>query len=268
MNQLNLNLKKHNTLRSILTKEQITQTERIVISGFVGYEDFNTLALMCKDYKLFEIDMSDAVAINPDSIYMDFSQTQLLKIALPHLLKIINLHAFSNTSLDSIQIPASVYEIGEESFQNTKIKEIYLPATVRKIKQNAFGNSELKSVTIASAIEIESNVFNGCKNLVEINIHQKNPPYLAYSVFEEYHFSACTLYVPPQAKQVYEKADGWIKFENIREKTFPADEIEKDYVAEFQSEKRKKENVLLIKNVFILLSFFLLIIFLLFRCIG
>jgi hypothetical protein len=268
MTQLNLNLKTHNSLRSVLTKEQITQTESITVTGVVGKEDMNTLMLMSKDYLLFEIDLSNATAIYPDSFYMTFGQSQLKKIALPRLLSKINLCAFQNSQLIDVQIPASIYEIGAESFQNTKINEIYLPATVRVIKQKAFENSELKSITIASAIEIESYVFKGCKNLKEINIHQKNPPYLAYSVFEEYHFSSCTLYVPLGTKSTYEKADNWIKFENVVEKSFPKDIIEKDYIAEIQLNKSKKQNRLFIKNVIILMFFLAFLIFLLSRCIG
>ena len=246
-----IHCEKDGILRSLLTKEEIFNLQSITITGKVSNDDFSILTTMTKDYSLSVIDMSNAFAKKTNQIYFKFGFGQLREIRLPHNLEKINYAAFSYSQISYITIPSTVYEIGGEAFKNTELEDIFIPASVRKIKQNAFASTPLKKIEIASKnIDIERGAFINCKNLSKIYLHKKTPPeikifenYPSISTFDSTLLQNCTVYVPKGSKETYEKADVWMKFKEFIEKDYePETEIiEKDYILEFQKEKRKKK---------------------------
>lgn len=253
MIQITIHCKKDGTLRSLLTKEDILNTQSIIITGKVNNDDFSLLTTMTKDYSLSEIDMENAFAEKTNQIYFQFGRN-IKKIKLPHYLEKINQSAFSDTQLSTISIPSSVYEIGTEAFKNTLLENVFIPASVRKIGQKAFASTALKKVEIASSnINIEKGTFIDCGNLCEIYLHIKNPPAIIISnnfpfiaTFDATLPEKCTIYIPKGSKETYEKSDVWIKFEKFVEKEYsPHTEIiEKDYIGEViaKKENKKKRN--------------------------
>ena len=245
-----IHCEKDGILRSLLTKEEILTIQSITITGKVSNDDFAILATMTKDYLLSEIDMSNAFAEKTNQIYFNFDNSKLTRIKLPRHLEKITYAAFKNSQILYVTIPSSVYEIGSDAFENTLLEDIFIPASVRKIKRKAFASTPLRKIEIASKnIDIEYETFIDCKNLSEIYFHKKTPPEI--KIFEDYPTIStfdttlpqnCTVYVPKGSKEIYEKADVWIKFKEFIEKEYePETEIiEKDYL-EFQNKKRNRK---------------------------
>ena len=220
-------------LRSLLTKEEILETESITVTGYIGRDDFGTLGLMSQDYALVEIDLSQANLVYPNSIYMQFERSKLKKIILPNLLTSINLYAFRHSELSQIVIPRTVREICAESFNDTKIEELTIPGTIRTIKRNTFNNTPLRKITIGGAREIDNEAFKGCDQLQSFRIQSRTPPCLHYDSFDNSHYENCTVFVPIGCKEIFEKSDYWIKFKNIVEETYEQSfSVEAEYSGE------------------------------------
>ena len=245
-----IHCEKDGTLRALLTKDEIINTQSIVLTGNVSNDDFNVLSTMAKDFALCVIDMSNAFAVKTPAIRINFEDSKLQKIRLPHYLQIINNCAFRNTHLTHINIPSSVYEIGIEAFKNSLLEEVFIPASVIKIEKRAFSFTPLRKIEIASKnINFENEAFVNCSSLSEIYLHQKYPPIInifenlsSISTFDTTLPKKCTIYVPKGSKEFYEKKNVWIKFEKILEKEYdPQSEmIEKDYWREILREKKRR----------------------------
>jgi len=60
MIQKEIHCEKEDTLRTLLTREEIVNIQNITITGNVSTDDFRVLSVMAKDHALTEIDMSNA----------------------------------------------------------------------------------------------------------------------------------------------------------------------------------------------------------------
>ena len=84
---------------------------------------------------------------------------------------------YANFSKDTdITVEEGVKEIGEKAFLHTKAVTITFPDLVEKINGHAISKSTLKKVTIGKNMkEINKKAFEGCINLTEVKIDEKNP---------------------------------------------------------------------------------------------
>ena len=151
-----------------------------------------------------------------------FYKTAMTSITLPPTLTELENQAFAyNTSLTSITIPAGVSIINQKCFEGcTKLKDVKLQEGVTTLKDDAFREcTALKTITIpASMTTFGASVFYGCTNISSFKLLCETPPTAYSSDFEGINTSTCILYVPADTKSKYEKASGWQKFSNIREK--------------------------------------------------
>lgn len=84
-----------------------------------------------------------------------FSDKNIVDIALPSTLNIINKGSFASNQLKKIDIPSGVYEIGESVFESNNLKNVTLPNSVVTIGSNAFNdNSELKKIELPNAVKL------------------------------------------------------------------------------------------------------------------
>ena len=95
----------------------------------------------------------------------------LKKINLENV-KFINKEAFADTQLEAADL-SSVVAIGDYSFRNTRLNYIELPKTSQSLGVAAFiGNKYLTSVVFnAPKIKVGESAFEGCSQLVDINVN-------------------------------------------------------------------------------------------------
>jgi len=130
------------------------------------------------------------------------------------------------TGLTSVEIPSSVKVIDSYAFAGcTGLTSVEIPSSVKEIGFNAFYScTGLTSVEIPSSVAvIDGYAFADCDNLKCIYSFIDKPAYvkLGENVFD---YNA-TLYVKKGLKEVYQLADGWNKFKDIKEMT---DEMNKE----------------------------------------
>lgn len=147
-------------------------------------------------------------------------------------------------------IPETVTEIGEEAFFGCDaLKEVVIPASVRKIGKEAFRycSNMTKIVIPDSVIEIGSGAFDECDSLSEIHLpaslrklgmafdegpyegreiylHFTDPAQCEVEMLDEDDESTGWpsnwndwLYVPKGCRELFEKAEPWSGFNEIRE---------------------------------------------------
>ena len=127
--------------------------------------------------------------------------------------------AFAGCSgLESVTIGNSVTEIGEGAFGSCSgLESIEMPNSVTSIGKNVFSYcTGLKSVTIGNSVKlIPSYAFLFCKGLTKLYSLSTIPPSIYRDAFHETSMSAITAYVPQQALEAYQNADGWKYFNLI-----------------------------------------------------
>lgn len=102
------------------------------------------------------------------------------------------------STLTNITIPTSVTEIQEDAFAHTRLTSVEIPATVTTIGTNAFyiQTGELQSVKVRAT----------------------TPPTMTGSyVFATTTYENVPLYVPAGTKDLYATANGWSRFQDIRD---------------------------------------------------
>jgi hypothetical protein len=101
-----------------------------------------------------------------------FEGTSITSITLPDSIETISSNVFENCSKLQSIIMNKVKSIGSKAFASTVLTTINLPQTVTTLGSQVFYNC--KSMTSIkypiSVTEFESNIFEGCSNLVEITI--------------------------------------------------------------------------------------------------
>ena len=113
------------------------------------------------------------------------------KVSLPDQLETLPYLSFAKFN-GIISLPKNLKTIGQEAFYNSLIKEIILPASLKKIDTEAF---------------------NGAKQLVSITSNNTTPPSLGKNVFYGVDKNNCLLQVPNSSRQLYAKSDQWKDFQ-------------------------------------------------------
>ena len=146
----------------------------------------------------------------------------LTSITIPSSVTSIGDYAFWECSgLTSITIPSSVTWIGRGAFDSCSgLTSITIPSSVTWIGSGAFDSCSFTLVTIpSSVISIFRDAFHGCSGLTSIRVTDEIPiPLDIHNNPFSYSFAqSVTLYVPIGSKELYEAADVWKYFIEIKE---------------------------------------------------
>ena len=147
--------------------------------------------------------------------------TSLAELSMPSQLKTIDDEAFANcVCLKNIEIPASVTGIGSQAFENCKaLTTINIGNNVSSIYSRTFkGCSSLQEIRLGEKItSIGSNAFEDCNNVNTFYSWNPTPPTVNSTSLSGINRSACTLYVPKGAGDIYWLHPEWEAFFDIKE---------------------------------------------------
>jgi hypothetical protein len=147
--------------------------------------------------------------------------TSLAELSMPSQLKTIDDEAFANcVCLKNIEIPASVTGIGAQAFENCKaLTTINIGNNVSSIYSRTFkGCSSLQEIRLGEKItSIGSNAFEDCNNVNTFYSWNPTPPTVNSTSLSGINRSACTLYVPKGAGDIYWLHPEWEAFFDIKE---------------------------------------------------
>ena len=138
----------------------------------------------------------------PDSLrrigHATFYNSGLLRIELPQVLQTIDDYAFANTQLSSFRLPDSFTDdLGAYALQNCKrLKTVYLGR-----------NQDYAQISSFTCLQ-------GCDSLQLLRIYAGAPP-KCNSYYMSYRKN-CVLEVPEDALSLYQAADVWKEFKEIR----------------------------------------------------
>ena len=202
---------------------------------------------------LTAIEIPNSVTSIGDMTFYDC--TGLTSVTIPNSVTSIGSEAFRNCSgLTSVTIPNSVTSIGKEAFRNcTGLTSVTIPNSVTSIGDMTFyGCKGLTSVTIGNRVtSIGSNAFGGCTGLIELSlgcglqsigskafadsgirqllVKSTTPPTATTNSFSEQTFLRTTLYVPVGTVDDYAYANGWYKFNTIKESAVAEEKVTNEY---------------------------------------
>jgi hypothetical protein len=118
------------------------------------------------------------------------------------------------------EIPSNVKRIVGDAFWCCKhLTSITLPDNLEYIGEYAFsGCSKITTLTIPGTLKkIMHAAFEFCGKLKEIHILVENPKKIKFDsdVFEDFDVSSCTLYVPAESVELYQKHREFKHFKKI-----------------------------------------------------
>lgn len=122
------------------------------------------------------------------------------------------------TNLETINFPSALTRIGELSFYGcTKLPEVVLPEGFTTLDMQVFENcTSLTNIVLPSTLTaIDGSTFEGCTGLTSIVAKMTTPLVLDASVFNKVP-KDIPLYVPAASVALYQAADVWKEFTNIR----------------------------------------------------
>lgn len=143
----------------------------------------------------------------------------MTNIVIPNNVAQIGSYAFGYcTALTSLVLPDSVIVEDGICFQCSGIENFKFPAGNTKIEDySCYVCSSLESVEIPNCVtSIGDYVFNSCTNLKNITCHAETPPTISSDIFYNVNKSTCIVYVPKKSVELYQAADYWKEFMNIR----------------------------------------------------
>lgn len=146
--------------------------------------------------------------------------SNLASITIGNSVTEINGGTFSECSnLASITIGNSVTRIGDFAFEKCRsLTNVVIPNSVTYIGNSAFWNcSSLTSVTLGNAVaEVESYAFRVCDALTELYSLNTTPPKTNKGSFANNQYMTINVYVPHEALEAYQSADGWKNFWTVK----------------------------------------------------
>ena len=140
---------------------------KIVVTGKIGTDDWNTLGLMTNAYS---IDLSQAEVVDgnlPASLFKGDSRMFLHEVKLPEGVTSIGESAFNNSNIEDITLPSTLKTIGQYAFQGSKVATAIIPDGVTEVGRDAFADCYfLKTASFpASATVIPYSCFRSCYQL-------------------------------------------------------------------------------------------------------
>lgn len=114
-------------------------------------------------------------------------------------------------------VPFGTKQILSCSFAYSKLETLNLPYGITNLEAWAFENTNFKAITIpATLTTIGECAFLGCKSVMDLYVQNPNPPTVIIKD-QEINRAECTLHVPHQKKNDYQKANYWSEFAKIEE---------------------------------------------------
>lgn len=163
-------------------------------------------------------------------------------------------------ALEQIDLPETVTEIGYGAFDHSALTSIELPENTQKIENYAFSNSKLRSFRVPDGFTsalgsyaLENcdslrtaymgrnedytqystfTIFNSCDSLRLLRVYAGTPP--STDTWNKNFRFKCVLEVPEGAIELYQAADMWKDFKEIRE-FYSGDELREQDFAVMQS---------------------------------
>lgn len=137
---------------------------------------------------------------------------------VPESVTTIGWHAFSRSKLSEIILPPNLKAIEDYGFDVCEnMERIVLPAGLTRIEDSAFRSCRsLRAIRIPSSVQsLGFRVFRECNQLASVTVEWDEP----INVKNNDPFpkrNTATLYVPRDSKAVYEAAEYWQEFKEIR----------------------------------------------------
>ena len=192
------------------------------------------------DTRILEIEGCGNMNNYSQSPWSDY-KNHISKVILPQGITSIGNYAFGNLSISSVNMPDSITSIGKFAFTNNyymsldtlklpeqlstlghgafghcwSIKSVIFPNKLRQVSGNAFVRCEnLNSIVLGDSVEsIGNDAFKDCP-IKRVTITTPIPP-ASVSGCGIDPFS-CILFVPDESKELYENADWWKYFKEIK----------------------------------------------------
>ena len=115
------------------------------------------------------------------------------------------------SSLKSVTFGSRFDYIGSDLFKGCGLGKVVIPANVTSIGNGAFDSNDLKELIIGSGIKkIGENVFANNDDIATICVTAPVPPIVSDNTFS---VQKAKLFVVPEAKEAYAKAEVWKQFE-------------------------------------------------------
>jgi hypothetical protein len=166
------------------------------------------------------------VLYNKDKTNLIQSPKTLQSINIPGSVRIISEKAFyENTGLSVVSLPSAIDSVARDAFYGSAFTAINMDskASLRVIGIAAFAACKnLTSFVLPASIrKIERNALSFNSALVDLYAYNPAPLSIETSVLEGIDRTACTLHVPENSVGLYQNADVWKTFENIKAITLP-----------------------------------------------
>jgi len=177
--------------------------------------------------------------------YTFYGCSALKSIDLPLTLTKIGDYAFSKSGLETISLPQKLQSIGSCAFYGTQLTEIRVPKNVTTVGSYfAANNPKLKTAYLGRKQNYTNNsyfdYFAGCDNLELLRVYAGTTPNISsgyrysqwngssndYYLYYTKYRTNCVLEVPEGTVDIYEAANIWTDFKEIR--VFESDDMMND----------------------------------------
>ena len=174
-------------------------------------------------YKLQNLDFSDA-SNNITAIEIGaFSQAQVYGLVLPNTISVLGHACFGNAYITTLTIPPLVTVLTNGAF--AYIRQVYnsatgeelpiniiLPQNLTKIGMSCFEGAQIKQIIIPdTVIKIEDFAFFFCDQLASITCLAATPPALGIDAFSS-DTAGFTIKVPAASVAAYKAATNWSSY--------------------------------------------------------
>lgn len=210
-------------IASVIIPNSVTQIYQGAFSGCSGLTSVtlgNSLVRL-GEYAFYGCSNLTNITI-PNSVtridsYAFYGCYSLTTMVIPDAVTLLGAYVFYDCgALADITIGNSVTEIGTLAFYNcTNLINVTLGNSIKKINSSAFENcSSLTTITLPCTVtSIGSSAFYGCSGLSTLYSLNTTPP--SIKGFENDHYLNLNVYVPQEALEAYQNADGWMNFWNL-----------------------------------------------------
>ena len=219
-----------------LTSLTIPASVDSISGSFVNYSD-NLVEILVKDGNTKYTEVNGVLFTKDKKLLVAFPHANTHNYTVPNGTEVIGSSSFRGaTRLESVELPTSLREIqGSAFFYNSALTTITVPRGVTTIGISAFSYcTGLTNAVLPSTLtSLGYLAFHNTPNLNSLIVKNPTPPacqsrYDAraqkwYYVFDDTHYSNCTLYVPRGSLSAYQTAPTWKNFTNIVEADFPVE---------------------------------------------
>lgn len=219
-----------------LTSLTIPASVDSILGTFVNYSD-NLVDIIVEDGNTKYTDVNGVLFSKDEKLLVAFPHGSTSNYTVPDGTEVIGTNSFRGASrLENVEMPTSLREIQSSAFfDDAAMTSITVPHGVTTIGISAFSNcTGLTNAVLPSTLtSLGYLAFHNTLNLHSLTVKNSTPPacqsrYDAranawYYVFDDTHYSNCTLYVPRGSKAAYQAAPTWKNFANIVEVDFPVE---------------------------------------------